>query len=204
MTGLLTTERLASAMTYDQYRERVADLLASGQTTGTDHSEKLVAFTRLNDHRMGRIERTVKLSEETRHTLAQLDRQLLWVILAEAWCGDVAQNLPILAMMADATPNISLRILLRDENLDIMDAYLTNGGRAIPKLVCLDTGTLAELGAWGPRPEPAQEMVREHKQNPQEPDSEFVKKVQLWYAKDKGKNIQREFQDLLTAWNSQA
>ncbi len=199
MTGILTPERLATAMTYDRYRERIRELLAAGRTTGTDHSDQMVEFTRLNDHRMGRIERTVTLSEKTRSVLAKLDRKLKWVLLAEAWCGDVAQNLPILAMMADAAPGITLRILLRDENPDIMDAYLTNGGRAIPKLVCLDGTTLTELFTWGPRPEPAQAMVREHKKDPQEPYSEFVKKVQLWYAKDKGKSIQREFRDLLTA-----
>lgn len=196
----VTRAYLDAAMTYGQYRSLIDRLLADGKTTGTDHSEKMIDYTSLNAHRMDRIRKTVSLEPETRSVLSRLDRDLIWLAFTEAWCGDAAQNLPIIAMMVEATDRIQLKLLLRDEHPDLMDNYLTNGGRAIPKLVCLDGENLAELGTWGPRPEPAQEMVRQHKTDPQEPYVEFVKKVQLWYAKDKGSSIQSEFQRLLRKW----
>jgi len=195
---------LAGAFSYGEYRSHVDRLLQEGKTTGENHAEQMLEYTRLNVHRMSRIDRTVKLTAGTKQLLAGLDRDLVWLVLTEAWCGDAAQNVPVLSMMADAAPRVTLRLLLRDAHLDIMDRYLTNGGRAIPKLVCLDAGTLAELGTWGPRPEPAQAMVREHKADPQEPYSEFVKKVQLWYARDRGLTIQDEICGLLTQWQTKA
>jgi len=194
----ITQDRLQTALCYGEYRALIDRLLAEGKTTGTDHSENMLEYTKLNVHRMNRIDRTVTLAPETVSVLKSLSRPVIWVVLTEAWCGDAAQNLPIIAKMADTTPMVTLKILLRDENLDIMDRYLTNGGRAIPKLVCLDAATLTDLFTWGPRPEPAQAMVRAHKADPQEPYSEFVKKLQLWYAKDKGRSIQAEFRQLLS------
>ncbi len=191
---------LDTAMTYGEYRNLIDQLLTDGKTTGNDHSEKMIEYTRLNVHRMDRIQKTVSLQPETGKTLGTLKRDLIWVVFTEAWCGDAAQNLPVIAMMADATERIQLKLLLRDEHPDLMDNYLTNGGRAIPKLVCLDAEDLSERGTWGPRPEPAQAMVRQHKKDPQEPYSEFVKKVQLWYAKDKGGSIQAEFRRLIPRW----
>lgn len=197
---VITEEQLKHTMTYDRYRNRIDQLLKEGKTTGMDHSSKMVEYTELNVHRMSRIERTVSVETDTRKVLEALNRKLIWIVFTEAWCGDAAQNLPVIAMMAQATPEINLHLLLRDEHPDLMDGYLTNGGRAIPKLVCLDAETMEELGTWGPRPETAQQMVREHKANPVEPYSEFVKKVQLWYAKDKGKSIQAEFRSLISHW----
>jgi hypothetical protein len=58
------------------------------------------------------------------------------VAIAEAWCGDVYRELPTVARIADAT-GMTLRVFLRDENPDIMDEFLSNGGksRAIPVFV---------------------------------------------------------------------
>ncbi len=198
----ITKAHLDTAMRYEAYRSRVDQLLAEGKTTGENQSEQMIEYTRLNVHRMDRIHKTVSLGPETRRILENMDQELVWVVFVEAWCGDVAQNLPIIAMMADATDHIRLHLLLRDEHPDLMDNYLTNGGRAIPKLVCLDADGLTERGTWGPRPEPAQRMVMQHKADPQEPFSEFVKKVQLWYANDKGASIQAEFRNLIPTWTS--
>ena len=60
-----------------------------------------------------------------------------WLVLTEAWCGDAAQSLPIINKMAEVSDNITLRLILRDENLDVMDQFLQNGrSRSIPKLIC--------------------------------------------------------------------
>ena len=193
----LTEKKLEKALSYSEYRDLIDSLLEQNKTTGNNHSEKMLEYSRLNVHRMSRIDRTTKLTTKTVQTLKNLERDLIWLVLTEAWCGDAAQNLPIIAKMADISSHISLKILLRDENLDIMDAFLTNGGRSIPKLVCMNANTLKIKWDWGPRPAPAQDLLRIHKTKPDESHEDFVKQVQLWYAKDKSRTLQLELVKLL-------
>ncbi len=197
---IITENHLEETLSYEGYRQLIDSLLAQNRTTGNDHSEKMLEYSRLNVHRMSRIDRTTKLANNTVEMLKILKDDLIWLVLSEAWCGDAAQNLPLLAKMADQTPHITLKILLRDENPEIIDAFLTNGGRAIPKLICLSRKTLDVLWHWGPRPTPAQVLLRIHKTKPEESHEDFVKQVQLWYAKDKGKTLQHE---ILTLMNLQ-
>lgn len=193
----LTEKHLHSSLNYKGYRNLVDSLLEQNKTTGSNHSDKMLEYSRLNVHRMSRIDQTTKLTPETIQVLGKMRRNLCWLVLSEAWCGDAAQNLPIIAKMADSTSSISLKILLRDENLDIMDAFLTNGGRAIPKLICLDGDSLKVDWDWGPRPAPAQDILRVHKTKPEESHEDFAKQVQLWYAKDKSRTLQQEILTLL-------
>jgi hypothetical protein len=194
----LKEKKLDGALSYSEYREMIDSLLLQNKTTGNNHSEKMLEYSRLNLHRMSRIDRTTDLTTETVQAMKTLDRKLIWIVLAEAWCGDVAQNLPVIAKMASLTDSISLYILLRDENLDLMDSFLTNGGRAIPKLIWVDAVTLNIQWDWGPRPAPAQNLLRIHKTRPNESHEDFVKQVQLWYAGDKSRTLQLELIELLS------
>jgi hypothetical protein len=144
------------------------------------------------------VEKTVKLDPELQERLLGLDRPVHWLVLSEPWCGDAAASVPVLQLMAEASPAVELSLLLRDENLELMDRYLTDGGRGIPKLIAIDPQTLHPLYTWGPRPEPAQELVRAYKANPdRESYAEFVIQLQLWYAKDRGQTMQHEFLHLI-------
>lgn len=151
---------------------------------------------------MDRIEKTVNLIPELKQVLQACDKPLYWIVLVEAWCGDGAQNLPILTKMAEASSCIELRILLRDENLDVIDAHLTSGGRSIPKLICLEKDTLKEIGEWGPRPAAAQRMVDEFKRGsgPVLNKEELERNIHLWYAGDHSLSLQHEFMQLLAQW----
>lgn len=195
----ITHEHLAKAVSYTQYRELIDTLLAENKTTGINHSEDMVEYTRLNMHRMLRMEKTINLDDELIQVLLSVQTKMIWVILTEAWCGDAAQNLPGLVKIADASPLIDVKLLLRDENPELMDAYLTNGTRSIPKLIALDATTLEEIGTWGPRPDPAQQLVVELKQQ-QTPFKEFAEKLHGWYAKDRSQTLQNEFKVLLRKW----
>lgn len=198
-TTPITHEHLAKAITYTQYRELIDKLLAENKTSGTNHSEEMVEYTRMNMHRMRRVEKTTMLDDELIQLLLSVQTKMVWVVLTEAWCGDTAQNVPAIVKMADASPLIEVKLLLRDENLDVMDQYLTNGGRSIPKLIALKADTLEELGTWGPRPEPAQELFLDMKaQNV--PFKEFAEKLHGWYAKDHSQTLQSEFKALLRNW----
>lgn len=153
--------------------------------------------TKLNFQRMNRINKTYKVNENLAKVVEEIDKPQLWMILTELWCGDSAQNIPYIAQIAKQNPLIDLRILLRDENPDIMDRYLTNGTRGIPKIVAFDVDG-NEIFQWGPRPKEAQELVLKAKQEGK-PKKEFIELLHKWYAFNKGKNIEEEFLDLISA-----
>jgi hypothetical protein len=151
---------------------------------------------------MKRLNKTIQLQHELLEVLTSFNRKVTFLVLTEGWCGDAAQNIPVLHKIAEQAENIELKLLLRDQNLPVMDAFLTNGGRSIPKLIAVDTNSLAVIGTWGPRPEAAQFMVSEFKKIKDGDYSEFVKEVQLWYARDKTIAMQKELIALLKDWKS--
>ncbi len=195
MQDLIHTS-LAKAQSYADYRLMLTDLLEKkGKTTGPNQTAFYIEIAQLNQARMNRLDRKPKLTEETSAFLADLDRELILLVLTEGWCGDAAQILPVLNWMADATPKIQLYTLLRDENPALMDAFLTDGARSIPKVILLDAHTKAVLGDWGPRPAAAQQLVIDYKNTPEseKPEyTEFQKQLHTWYARDKTRSIQGE------------
>lgn len=202
---------VAGGMTYGAYRQLSVDLLKVGQTTGDNHSPAMLEYTRLNNIRMDRLDRTAKLVDATIQGLEAMDRPLVLLVLSEAWCGDAANVLPYLNRMVSRSEKLELRILLRDEHLTIMDAFLTNGTRSIPKIILLDAETNKVIGDWGPRPAAPQQMVYDLKAEIAKGiDREAEKQlwqslktdVQKWYNHDKGVSFQHEFMELLARVNS--
>lgn len=183
---------IEKGMSYDHYIELITALLAEGKTTGPNQSESMANYARLNAQRMDRIHKTTHLEPELLQALTSMHPQH-WVVLTEGWCGDAANSVPVMDLVAKASEGkIRLTILLRDENLHVMDQYLTNGSRSIPKLVVLDAETLQELHVWGPRPEPAQHLMMEHKANPVE-GRDVYRELQQWYNEDKTRTMQHEW-----------
>jgi hypothetical protein len=185
-----------NGLSYNEYRQLIDSLLKINQTTGSNDSEKQLVYTRLNVQRMNKWDKITKLNQELIQVVEKIDTPQKWLILTEAWCGDAAQNLPAIQKIADLNDKIEVRYLLRDENLDIMDAYLTDGGRSIPKLIILND-KYNELANWGPRPAPAQNILKDYKSNDDITYDEFSVNLHTWYAKDKGKTLQSEFTVLL-------
>lgn len=189
-------------MSYEQYRKLINDLMAENKTTGNNHSEDILQYTRMNIFRMDRLDKTITtLHPELMEALQNVPHKLIWLVLTEGWCGDAAQIIPALAKMAEYSPNIDLMLLLRDENLELMDRYLTNGTRSIPKLICLRADTLKELGTWGPRPAPAQQLWYDHQANPLGDYKDFAERLHTWYTKDKTETIQQELLPLIKQWS---
>lgn len=197
ITTVITSKIISKAMDYSTYRNFIQDRITNNQSTGTNHSEAMVAYTDLNEKRMKRLDKTIKLLPETITKLSTIDTPQIWLVLTEGWCGDAAQALPIMVKMAAESSNVDLRFLLRDEYLEVMDEFLTNGGRSIPKLILLDKATLEVLASWGPRPVEVQNLFTEAKKSPEFNYPEMQKVVQLWYAKDKGVSIQKEIIELV-------
>lgn len=196
---MVTQADLGRSISFKEFFNLVEKLAKEGGTTGDDKNQSYIDYTKLNYSRMKRVYKTTLPSDEVVNTVECLSDKLTWVVLAESWCGDAAQNLPVMAKIAETNPNITLRIVLRDENPDLMNQYLTNGGKSIPKLICLDEN-LNELGTWGPRPQFLQDWLYKEKANPTMEMSELKEQFQVWYTKDKGQTLQREMILLLKAW----
>ncbi|MBC6611182.1 thioredoxin family protein [Hymenobacter sp. BT507] len=196
-TPVLPSERLEASYSYTAYRQLVDDALAQGKTTGPQQTEELVQYTKLNEQRMSRLDKTTHVLPELADAAAHVPYPLVWLILTEGWCGDAAQIVPVLEHIAQASAgNIRTRYLLRDENLDLMDRYLTGTSRAIPRLIVLRADTLEEVAQWGPRPTPAQDIVNQAKAEGVDHD-EFIARVHAWYAHDKTQTLQQEMLELL-------
>jgi len=181
---------------YSDYMLLMELVVMEQRTTGPKQSEELNDYTKLNLHRMQRLNKTVVLSESLKIAVGQIQFPQTWYVLTEAWCGDAAQNIPVLAAIAKLNPLVDLQLVLRDENPDLMDLYLTNGGKSIPKLIAVD-GAFNEIFAWGPRPAGAQHMMEEYRKNPVKSFKEFAEDIHKWYAADKTLSVQKEFLDIL-------
>lgn len=194
-----------NAYTYGTYRQLIDELFAENKTTGNDHSESMLNYTKLNLSRMNRLDKKSRLTEETLAQLSQLERPITWLVITEGWCGDAAQIVPVLNQMALENEHITLRFILRDENLPVIDAFLTNNARSIPKIIVLDTETLEVLNTWGPRPAEVQKLVLDAKAAGLKIEDLAVRKqisntaaeqLHLWYARNKTKAIQQEFLEM--------
>ena len=113
------------------------------------------------------------------------------LVISEDWCGDASNTVPVIAKLAELAPDIEMRVVKRDENVELMDAYLTNGSRSIPLAVVLDRG-FRPVGRWGPRPSELQEMVLREKKAGIRPLPEIYRDVRRWYARDRGESTLRE------------
>src|SRR5690606_4671259 len=183
---------------FDEYMHLVKGLVAEGKSTGEDQSEEIVYYTGLNLVRMERITKVFSFTEQLFDAIHRLTKTYRFVVLTEAWCGDAAQTVPVFNYIAKASQGkIRLELLLRDENLELMDQYLTNGGRSIPKLIVYNEKNEV-VETWGPRPQVLSDFMRELKdKNPEMELRQMIEKVQLWYAKDRTLAVQQELADLL-------
>jgi len=201
-TAEITRDVIENAYTYQEYRDMIDERMAEGKTTGDNHSEAMLHYTKMNVHRMDRQDKRVKLTEDVKNALDGVERKLIWLVLTEAWCGDAAQSLSAIQKMADYSGNVQARYILRDENLDIMDQFLTNGrSRSIPKLICLDAQSLEVLGTWGPRSEKAQKLYDEWRSVEGVAYQDVAEKLHKWYAKDRTESMQAEFAEEIRKWS---
>src|SRR5690606_35677739 len=198
ITAAIAPELIQESLTYSQYRTLINNLLAEQKTTGKNHSEAMVNYTKMNVRRMERWDKTAVVTSELQEKIAQIDTPQTWLVLTEAWCGDAAQSIPLMVNAASYSPLVDVRFILWDEHPNVMDAYLTNGGRSIPKLIALRNDNHEELFTWGPRPQVLQQQYLAYSEDPKGVSQEdFIESIHLWYAKDKNANIDAEFLTLI-------
>jgi thiol-disulfide isomerase/thioredoxin len=193
----LVKQGISMGMDYGKYRDLVHHLADTKQTTGLPRSEANIEYTQLNDRRMRRWDKTFKLPEAIGEKVSNISSRLKFLVLTESWCGDAAHSMPIMNKIAEANPNIDFKALLRDENPELMDAFLTNGSRSIPKLVVFDADLNEIIAEWGPRPSIATQMANDYKTMHGTFTPEFKQELQVWYNKNKGENILNDLVGLL-------
>lgn len=194
-TKQVVQESLSNAMTYADYRTMVAQLVEEEKSSGPEQTEDVINFTQLNHKRMKRWDKTLKFSSESLDKIGAFNKSVTWLVLSESWCGDAAIALPVMNKIAELNPNISFLVLLRDENSELMDRFLTNGTKSIPKLIVVDDTTKSVVAEWGSRSKNATDLVKAYKKEHGGLTPEFKQDLQLWYNKDKGQSI---LEDLLT------
>lgn len=181
---------LRKGISYDQYKQNMAEDLA------TTEDGRMKEYINLNQRRMQRVEKTFIPSGEILSQLKSLKHKTYWLVLTEHWCGDASQTLPALQRIAEKSGGmIELKLVYRDQHDELMNAYLTNETRSIPKLVQLDAH-FNVTGIWGPRPTVAQKMVKELKANPAT-QSTYANDLHLWYARDKQQSLEKEISKLI-------
>jgi len=192
---------LKETFTFEGYFQLVKELVEHNSTTGLNQSGLHAQYTKLNYQRLKRITKTLQMSDELTEIIHGIQSEMLWIVIAESWCGDVPQTLPYLNAICVANGNIELKIVLRDDNPGIMDQFLTNGSRSIPKLICLDPQTYEVIGRWGPRPTGAKELVQMLVKDPDITKDMRNEAVQRWYLQDKGNQLQSEISLLIKEWD---
>jgi hypothetical protein len=184
-------------LTYNQYRDFIQKLVENRSTSGKEKTEERINFTLLNDRRMKRLEKTIIVSDDIQNKLSKFKINVTWLVVVETWCADGAQVLPVLNKMAELNTGIDLKIVLRDDNETVMDQFLTNGARAIPKLIIIDKQTEEVIGTYGPRPSTVTKIVEDFKQLNGKITPEFKEDLQRWYNKDKGQTIMEDLRSLM-------
>ncbi|WP_298556524.1 thioredoxin family protein [uncultured Algibacter sp.] len=190
-------QSIDKSISYQEYRDLVKQLVEANSNTGLEKTEALANYTKLNDRRMRRWDKTIKISEDLQKKISEFNQKTTWLIITESWCGDAAHVVPAIHKIAELNPNIDLKIVLRDENLELMDMFLTNGGRAIAKVIMIDNETGEVLNTYGPRPSEATSYVNRFKAKHGKLTPEFKEDLQHWYNKDKGQNIISDIIEML-------
>lgn len=192
----LLENSIACGIGYPEYLAMVAKLVAEGKSSSPTPSEEMSVYTKLNYKRMLRLDKTIRIDGKYAEIIKSYTRKVTWLVLTESWCGDAAQIIPIINKVALLNDNITLKIIFRDQNIDVMDLCLTNGTRSIPKLLVLDEN-YDIVNSFGPRPEAAVRLVDDYREQYGKLTPDFKQYLQLWYNKDRGKNTIKDLLQLM-------
>jgi len=190
-------KHLDKTLAYSEYKQLVSDLLKENKSTGFTQNETYLKYSKLGFSRMNRWEKTSELTAGQIETIQKVTKKQTWLVITEGWCGDAAPVIPIMNKIADINPLITFKLILRDENDELMSHFLTNGGKSIPKLVSFNVEENDLLFTWGPRPKEAADLVAKEKAEFGKLRDEFKITLQKWYNQDKGKNIAEDLVNCL-------
>lgn len=183
-------------MNFQQYQDYFQDILSNPNPPAPYDNADYFDYAKLNWSRQQRWLKTGVIDPVLAQTIADIKKPQTWIIITEPWCGDASHIVPFIHKIAELNPLINAIYQLRDAEPFLIDQYLTNGGKAIPKLIIRDE-TGKDLVNWGPRPAECQVIYTEL--TAAKADFETVKvELQKWYNQDKGVSMQRELNEALS------
>lgn len=184
-------------MNFQTYLTHFEDILVQENPSHPYDNPDYFNYAKLNWSRMNRWLKHGELTAEIKQAVSGIVVPQHWLIITEPWCGDASHVIPFLQMIADLNPLITVEYELRDLEPFRINNYLTNGGKAIPKLIIRNEAG-DDLATWGPRPADCQILYS--KLSSEKADFETVKvALQKWYNENKGKDIQEEISQTLNS-----
>jgi hypothetical protein len=187
-------------MKYQSYLDIFDEVLNGRLTSAPYNDPNFIEYTRLNHARMLRWEKTLTLNPELSEVIKNIQQPQQWIIISEPWCGDAATALPFLIRLAEINPIITYDIHLRDEEPFLINSYLTNGTKSIPKLIVRNEND-KDLFTWGPRPKVTQDFIDELKHSHLSKE-EVKAELQNWYNRNKGEALQKELLNLIKTYKT--
>ena len=182
-------------MNFIAYQEIFQQILNDPQPPAPYQDPDYLNYVKLNWSRQQRWLKTGILNEELAAVIGSIKGEQHWTIITEPWCGDAAHSIPFLHRLSELNPLIKVDYQLRDSEPFLIDQYLTNGSKSIPKLIVRDSNG-NDLFNWGPRPKQAQELL--DKLKAKNADFETIKlELQHWYNLDRGESLCVELETLL-------
>lgn len=183
----------AKAITFDEYM-KIADQRYNNPAD--DQEKEFAEYYELGLHRMERTLKTFKIDETQLENLKSKNFNGKILIISEPWCGDASSTVPAVSKFFEAAGN-EVKIFLRDSDTSLIDQFLTNGTQSIPIVLIMDND-FNVLNSWGPRPKHGLELLKKFKENPETyPKDDFYNDLQLYYAKNRGKDAIEEILELI-------
>ncbi|AEA45948.1 thioredoxin family protein [Fluviicola taffensis] len=193
-------------MTFQTYIQQFEQILNEPNPTAPYDNADYLNYTKLNWSRMNRWLKKGEILPHVKEKIQSIQEAQQWIVITEPWCGDASHIVPFIHMMAELNPLIHIDFELRDAEPNRIQDYLTNGGKAIPKLIIknangdrmspIASAMAQDLAVWGPRPAECQVLYQDMHSN-QAPFEEVKIKLQNWYNEHRGVEIQEEIAGLL-------
>lgn len=181
-------------MNFQEYLSYFEAVLSNPEKYPAYMDPEYFNYTKLNWSRTNRWLKRFELNEDLKEKIVALDEPQKWILITEPWCGDAAHSVPQIVQIAALNPLLELEIQLRDEEPFLIDQYLTNGGKSIPKLIIRNVDG-DDVFVWGPRPDALQQLFLELKDEGKT-FADIKEVIQKWYNEDKGVALQKELMAL--------
>lgn len=181
-----------NAISFEEYVQTAKQRL---ENPSTEQEKEYKQYYELGLQRIDRTWKKYTPDEEQLQTLESKNFKGKILIISEAWCGDASATVPALVKFFDGKNEV--KIFLRDSDKSLINQYLTNGTESIPKVLILNEDFTVK-NFWGPRPKFGHELLLKFKADPESyPRETFYNDLQLYYAKNRGKDAVAEILELL-------
>ena len=183
-------------MKLEDYLEYFESILKEPTKYPLYADEEYLHYTKMNWSRTSRWMKRFEPQHDMKNFVDAITQKQTWIIITEPWCGDAAHSVPQIFKLIQGNANITLDIQLRDDAPFLIENYLTDGGKSIPKLIIRDDKG-EDIAVWGPRPAKLQDLFLSWKAE-DKPFEVIKEMMQKWYNEDKGIEIQAELKALLS------